>query len=737
MGAGGSQPAHYVEVRLERPSAPCPSNEFFITLHTAASGVVKYRRAWGEPQRIGLWADDIITVSVFAAQGGEHFDRHQCEDVSEIYLPWDTISRQFRESGKEVAVDLALTSNAWLGQSAEPSEYRQAYRSAVDMVRINPMTNHIHISIRESSISEDAANDHSAHGSLRNEASATRKPSSLERQSSATQTPRGSPVKLQDTSLPSNAFTFTPRGGIGAQNVRGYADSPAGISDQIVAGDTVVRSSSRQGRASPRAGAAPPSLGPVGVPASGSGTFGARGRSHTPEGGGLTPEDVRQVALLEQRQQELRAELAKLGVTNTQLPQIPDEHVAEYTEGLRNAVAENSQRRLMIQRLSKDLAVTQDKYYKEHTKEEAKAPFQSPFPSRGSCSQVEGNNGFQRCAELVAELRNNMDVNTELIWKHNDEVRKIENEISDTREQFKRVEEQAAKHGAVNPEEREEARRLLAQRSKEIDAISEECEIALECFNDEVRRQRTRQHFERERQAGSPSSAPLSGPLSTPRGVQAPFSDTELRAIQNLPVFSSPATSSRDPDRWPTADGTSRSAIMAKLRGEAERLAAQLESERRKAAQSREAVAQQTASLRQENTALCQHLEHTQSEHQHLTKEMQMFELTQSQGGARGTIDVDLEQQRGHRDALIKDLARSKRRIDYFDEKICQLVTEAADIKRRAFMVQQTVPDLASPRGAASQGAGNHQSHMAYQARDSGLAFPSASGLSPRARVSA
>lgn len=150
MGAAGSQrPPHAVELRLEYPQAAC-SSAFFARVHSEAQGSSKYG-AWGRPQAVSLWVDDIITVSIYAASSEADFDRLRCEDFAEVYIPWSIISRQMTEmtEGVEVVFSLGfLTGMPWLGYKNTLARYLDAFYRSYGVAEENPAAPHLRIGIK-------------------------------------------------------------------------------------------------------------------------------------------------------------------------------------------------------------------------------------------------------------------------------------------------------------------------------------------------------------------------------------------------------------------------------------------------------------------------------------------------------------------------------------------------------------------------------------------------------------
>jgi len=135
MGQGDSQPAHCAEVRLELPQVACPpGSTFFARLHTAAVGWSKYK-AWGTAQEVGLFRDDVITVSIHMAKSEAHFDTHLCEDFAQLYLPWEVMETEMDLAGdREATFRLALARGMpRLGAQSSPSEFRDSFQQSLKL----------------------------------------------------------------------------------------------------------------------------------------------------------------------------------------------------------------------------------------------------------------------------------------------------------------------------------------------------------------------------------------------------------------------------------------------------------------------------------------------------------------------------------------------------------------------------------------------------------------------------
>jgi len=133
MGVNGSQPAHLVEVRIQQPNMATVSKgvnmHFFASVHSACDGPSEYVQ-WGEPQLMGLWADDVITISFFLAKSRKHFSSLVREELAETYLPWEAIEQVLRD-GEEVTLCLALSRDApWLQHTGTRDQYLHAFHQA-------------------------------------------------------------------------------------------------------------------------------------------------------------------------------------------------------------------------------------------------------------------------------------------------------------------------------------------------------------------------------------------------------------------------------------------------------------------------------------------------------------------------------------------------------------------------------------------------------------------------------
>lgn len=191
MGTGHSQVVRYLEVRIEPPKAKDTGGggDFFVRLHTAAQGEVKYpHKAWGEPVVLGLWSDDVLRVSLHAADNqaslsgalwsGAFSEALSAQDVAELYLPWVEVAPLLAEEARKVMgmdqrspasqgspsgpeadwpgsveVELAFASTtasaAWLGSDATLDRYIEAFRAARGMARVNPNADRLRIRLRQ------------------------------------------------------------------------------------------------------------------------------------------------------------------------------------------------------------------------------------------------------------------------------------------------------------------------------------------------------------------------------------------------------------------------------------------------------------------------------------------------------------------------------------------------------------------------------------------------------------
>lgn len=184
MGVGGSQPALRAEVRLELPETACSAGSaFFARLHTAAEGQSKYK-AWGKAQQVGLYPDDIITVSIHAAKSEAHFDTQCCEDIAELFLPWELIETCLA-TGEEAVFNLGFNRGAPSRNSfAHPTfgEFRDSFLRAQQLAK-DSKTSRLVVGVRRMpdvgvfGSSEDVLQAERAVAQVRQQASAGRRPS--------------------------------------------------------------------------------------------------------------------------------------------------------------------------------------------------------------------------------------------------------------------------------------------------------------------------------------------------------------------------------------------------------------------------------------------------------------------------------------------------------------------------------------------------------------------------------
>mmetsp|Transcript_125205 Transcript_125205/g.279347 ORF Transcript_125205/g.279347 Transcript_125205/m.279347 type:complete len:663 (+) Transcript_125205:32-2020(+) len=157
MGATNQRPAVVVEVRLAPPQAECPLAEgaFFAQIHSAADGITAYG-AWGQAQAVGLWSDDVVTVSLCAARSKAHFERQRCSDFAELHLPWELAGEGLRE-GDERVLDLGLEPGTLhLGLEASPAEYREAFLRARELAK-DPARPRLRVGLRRAPMPQERA----------------------------------------------------------------------------------------------------------------------------------------------------------------------------------------------------------------------------------------------------------------------------------------------------------------------------------------------------------------------------------------------------------------------------------------------------------------------------------------------------------------------------------------------------------------------------------------------------
>jgi chromosome segregation ATPase len=251
------------------------------------------------------------------------------------------------------------------------------------------------------------------------------------------------------------------------------------------------------------------------------------------------------------------------------------------------------------------------------------------------------------------------------------------------------------------PRTPEEDYQNLLQKSKELDAINEECEA----LADELMR-------------AQPSSARPAAP-----------SEAELREIQRLQVEHEVRRNEIDSlqtlvqQRGSKGQVTSSAASTVMLSAEVERLKTQLIEEQRNNTEVRDMAAQNVSSIQTEIQNLRDQVRRALQEREFAAEVLGDLEQAQQQDFEEMRLPADdqgiaqeREDQQLRHDSLAKDLARSRRRIEFFDEKIQQLQTESEDIRRRALLVRKTVPDAPASGGEGVGGAESNERVVELQA---------------------
>jgi len=151
MGNSQDTPAHVVELRLEHPEVPevwaGESLELFAVIHTGSDNARRYK-AWTEPHIVGLLADDVITVSIFAAKSKWHFENMQCDEYAELYVPWSVLHGQL-QPGIELTFSLGVQRGVhWLGHGASLPDYVDAFFNAHSITEADPSAPHVKMGVR-------------------------------------------------------------------------------------------------------------------------------------------------------------------------------------------------------------------------------------------------------------------------------------------------------------------------------------------------------------------------------------------------------------------------------------------------------------------------------------------------------------------------------------------------------------------------------------------------------------
>jgi hypothetical protein len=379
---------------------------------------------------------------------------------------------------------------------------------------------------------------------------------------------------------------------------------------------------------------------------------------------------------LKARNHELYSHCKELGLTEDQIPKVDEEEVNYHLESFKHFVSENHRLKADLQVLSKDLAVTQATL-SQSGMIRLGGPG-GPGAGAGGAAGVQGvdEGGMRRCAEVMAELQNNIQLNTDLIWQHRNQIRQLESDISSVRQQLSRVppaQPGSQQNLALSPDK---GQQLLAQKNRELEEISAEC-AEMEF------------HLAAELERPSPpaNNTEADGKEIQRLQVEHEALEEEICNLQQK-IFQK----QREEPAMPPGTG--------KLLAERERLEAQLVEDARRAIQAQDFVEELARNLRQEALVLRESLEGKLQEQRQTREELHKLEFTREHElEEKAAAEQHFEEQQVRRDLLIKEGGRQQQKIENLDVKIRLYQTELEDIRRRAINVRQTVPE--APGGEA------------------------------------
>jgi len=147
MGASlGTEPTHVVEIYLSQQIVDRAEQvKLCARVHTAAEGAVRYSD-WGRVLPIGIWTDDVITITILKAESQEDAHDRIYDEYAEIYLPWDLVKPELvnDRASFEIAVQPNLPP---LGHDAAFSKYFDAFKKSRAAVHEGDVVGTINIDI--------------------------------------------------------------------------------------------------------------------------------------------------------------------------------------------------------------------------------------------------------------------------------------------------------------------------------------------------------------------------------------------------------------------------------------------------------------------------------------------------------------------------------------------------------------------------------------------------------------
>lgn len=601
MGASAPQATQRAEVRLQAPEERlAPAGEvFFARLHSAAEGVARYEQ-WGRLQEVGLWSDDVITISVHTARSEASFAAHRCHDFAEVYLPWDLIKEELEL--KEVSPDGKLSfeltlhpGRPSLGEHAHPSKYFDAFRRDREEAKLDRSVPRVGVTLRRSTGPPGVAS------------------------ASAKEAPPG--FSLPALPGPEGAAAAMPPA----------AETPLGASpgSALAAG--------RMAESWERAGVASPSL-----------LYGVNE---------VAAEDMKVLLRLQMQNQELRAQCgAGAEAALDEAEEALYSHVAILSQAvtsnyallgevdaadavLASAIASLPEDRLLL--VAAALGPSAPEVAGEESGNEESARLLAA-ELRQLCDGADG------CG-LLSRLRGGAE-----------HLARLEAELAAAQGKSGFVAQPAKALGSA------ERQRQLEQQATELRAIDAES-------------WRLQSAIEQEESRLAALEA---------QAVQQLQLDIEVERDEVENLRQAVRRNTGAAAELPPPPGTSI------LQAEAGQLQQQIYQAHGRNSEEQVSFEQQAADLREEARQLASELQRSAAQRAASEAELQALRRRAAAPPPRGG-GADSEQQREEltsaKEALVKEIGRSQRRMDFFDKKVDQLKDEADDIRRRAHQIWQSV----------------------------------------------
>lgn len=600
MGAGSSQPAHVVTVRLEAPqNVEAASTAFFASLSSDADGLSKYKN-WGEPHAISLWADDIITAFIYTAKNEEQLDKGRYEEFAELHLPWELVSSRAAD-GQEAMFDLGLmTGVPLLGQNASAAQYREAFYRATGAAVHDPSAPRMRVRLWMGALDKQSPRGHSP------------------------------PPQAAPAPAPPNPQVANPP-----------VDDAAGPppSARLLTPPTSHRSG---GHATSKA------------------------LSYGVEE--LGPDDMKQIFRLQLENQELRS---KLSIEESEMPPVEDE-VRDHVERLRQAVLYNYDIRTDLQSVEKEATITN----LDLTVEQRLAVADATLSPPATASNIAEDDAEKErlAAEVMEEIQRVTQQSIGLLSNYEEQIKDLEAELIEAR----RVrDEQPAQppgsNGNANQVDDPQLMQYMEAQRNNLQALERECQGLDISLNQEMERLEN-----------------CEGLVMQKLKLQDEVEVEQIGHLQHL------LQRQRVDSECPEPNGPLQPPGTSQLLSETERLRVDLETKQRQGSQEQDAMQTYADDLRQEAGRLED--DYRQALKDKVAAERTLEELRQVRTSSASS-EREYSNELSRTDSLTTDLGRSKRRLEFLDNKVVQLEGEDKDIRQRASLVQRA-PN--SPRGSDS-----------------------------------